>query len=71
VSFSAMEAPDAVADVIGTCFDAALSHVGRGHPSTDLTEWQAQYTELDPRVQVATPWSSIDESMRGITIFAA
>lgn len=71
VSFSAMEAPDAVADVIGTCFDAALTHIGRGQPSTDLMEWQAQYTEVDPRVQVATPWSSIDESMRGITIFAA
>jgi len=71
VSFSAMEPPEAVADVIGTCFDAALSHIGRGDLTTDIAGWQAQYAEVDPRVQVATPWSSIDESMRGITIFAA
>lgn len=71
VSFSAMEVPEAVADVIGTCFDAALSHIGRGRSTADFMRWQAQYAEVDPRVQVATPWSSIDESMRETTIFAA
>jgi hypothetical protein len=66
-----METPEVVADVIGTCFDAALSHIGRGNPTTDILQWQARYAEVDPRVQVATPWSSIDESMRGLTIFGA
>src|SRR5690606_22302278 len=56
VSFSTLQDPVKVADTIGTSFDAALSHLGRGQPPTDITRWQVQYSEVDPRVQVATPW---------------
>jgi Swt1-like HEPN len=71
VSFAAMEDPKAIADVIGLCFDAALMRIGSTHATDDYMQWQERYTEVDPRVQVGTPWSSIDESMRGISVFAA
>jgi len=37
-------------------------------PARRLWEW---YAEVDPRVQLGTPWSLIDESMREISVFGA
>lgn len=71
VSFSAMDDPKTIADAIGLCFDAALYCIGRGSASDDYTQWRERYAELDPRVQVVTPWSTIDESMHGVSVFSA
>lgn len=71
VSFAAVEDPQAIADVVGLCFDAALMRIGSGHATDDYMQWQERYATVDPRVQVGTPWSSIEESMRGISVFAA
>ena len=72
VSFSAMDDPSLVADSIGRCFDAALYRIGTGGSTDDdLTGWRERYSEIDPRVHVLTPWSSIDESMGAISVFGA
>jgi hypothetical protein len=71
VSFAAMEDPVAVADTIGRCFDAALSSIERHFACDDFGAWQAKYAQLDPRVHVGTPWTMIEESMRGVSIFCA
>jgi hypothetical protein len=70
VSFSAMDNDKAIADAIGDCFDAALYSIGRG-PEEDFNGWQNKHADLDPRVHVLSPWASVDESMRGISIFDA
>jgi hypothetical protein len=66
-----MEDPKVIADVIGLCFDAALMRIGSGFATDDYMQWQERYAEVDPRVQVGTPWSSVDERMKGISVFAA
>lgn len=71
VSFSAMEDPQTIADAIGHCFEAALFALGRGGATDDCMKWKERYANTDPRLQVATPWSSIDESMHGISVFSA
>jgi hypothetical protein len=71
VSFASMEDPKVIGDIIGHCFDAALLRIGSGYAADDYLQWQERYAEVDPRVQVGTPWSSIDESMQGIPVFAA
>jgi hypothetical protein len=71
VSFAAVEDPKVIADVIGLCFDAVLMRIGHGHATDDYVQWQQRYATVDPRVQVGTPWSSIEEAMRGISVFAA
>jgi len=71
VSFAAMEDPTAVADAIGTCFDAALYNIGNGAGSDGYTEWQARYAELDPQVHVLSPWALAEEYMRGVSMFGA
>lgn len=71
VSFSTMDDPETISVAIGHCFDAALYSIGRGSASDDYTQWRERYAELDPRVQVVTPWSSIDESMHGVSVFSA
>jgi hypothetical protein len=71
VSFAAMDDPKTIADIIGLCFDAALMRIGHGHATDSYVQWQERYATVDPRVQVGTPWSSIDESMRGISVFGA
>jgi hypothetical protein len=66
-----MEDAGAIADVIGLCFDAALRRIGSGKAANDFLAWQQQYAEVDPRVQVGTPWSSIHKSMRATAVFDA
>jgi hypothetical protein len=69
VSFSAMEDPETIADAINECFHAALRHTGSR--VDDFTEWEKRYAEIDPRVQVTTPWTIIDTSMQGVSVFNA
>jgi Swt1-like HEPN len=71
VSFSAMEEPQIVADVIGKCFDAALSSIRHGIAGDDCA-WQERYKDIDPRVHVLSPWTVVEESMHHhISIFGA
>jgi hypothetical protein len=70
VSFSVMEKPEDVNDAIGRCFDAALYSLGRGARS-DANLWRERYNEIDPRVLVFSPWTLVDESMHGISMFGA
>lgn len=72
VSFSAMDDPKTIADAIGKCFDAAIRNIGYARAGDDFQwqQWQERYAELDPRVQILTPWSSIDTSMQGVSVFS-
>jgi hypothetical protein len=65
-----MENPNIVADVIGKCFDAALSDIGDSIVG-DAGAWQQRYNDIDPRVLVWSPWTLVDESMHNISIFDA
>lgn len=69
VSFSALENPHTIADTIGGCFDAVLMNLGHGHALEDFTQWRKQYADLDPRIQVVTPWSLIDGSIPDVSLF--
>lgn len=72
VSFAAIDDPDAIADAIGNCFDALLINHHHGPVPEGLWEdWATRHTDLDPRVQVLTTWSIIDDSTVPVTIFGA
>lgn len=71
VTFSAMEDQKRVSDVIGRCFDAALTNLGRHDGEDDYAAWARSYSNIDPRVHAGTPWASIVPSMEGISIFGA
>jgi hypothetical protein len=71
ISFPAMEDGSVVADAIGIAFEAILQTRWRGSPESLYDEWQGRATGLDPRVQVATPWSIVDDSMGPVNIFEA
>lgn len=71
VAFSSMDDPNIIADAIGRCFDAALYSIGHGLDNQDYLLWRDQYADLDSRIHAGTPWSSVDESMRGVSIFGA
>lgn len=71
ISFAAKEDPATVADAIGACFDSALMSLGRV-PDDGYEAWRLRYAELDARVHISTPWSSVEESMRNqVSIFGA
>lgn len=59
VIFAAVDEPARIADAIGACFEAVLSHdprYGDDEPPQWDT-WLKQAADLDPRVQVRTPWA--------------
>jgi hypothetical protein len=71
VSFAAVEDPNAVANAIGKCFDAALMSLGRG-AAIDSISWQKRYSEIDPRVHTFSAWTIVDASMRNsISMFGS
>jgi hypothetical protein len=70
VSFSALEDQKQVSDVIGISFDAALTNLGGRLCEGDYVEWARRYSNVDPRVHVATPWASISREMEGVSIFS-
>jgi hypothetical protein len=71
VSFSALDDEKIIVDIIGHCFDVALYNLRHGYDTEDYIQWRERYADLDPRVQAGTPWSSIEESMQGISVFGA
>ena len=72
VSFAALDDPSAVADAIGNCFDALILNSHRGEvPDRLWRRWAEVNVDLDPRVQVVTPWSVIDDTTTPVTIFGA
>jgi hypothetical protein len=72
MSFPAVDDPKLVADAIGNCFDAfMLSHRYGPVPERLWNGWQQVNRGLDPRVQVATYWSTIDDTSTPVTLFDA
>jgi hypothetical protein len=72
VSFAAVDDPQAVADAIGNCFDALLHSLRRGTiPDRIWETWEERYADLDPRVQVNSPWPIIDDSTVPVSMFGA
>lgn len=71
VSFSALEDQKQVSNLIGRCFDAALTNLGHHFCEDDHDEWARRYSNVDPRVHAATPWASVDPAMEDISLFSA
>ena len=80
VSFAAVDDPGRIADAIGDCFDAVMinhSYLRTGDPRSlvtiedDLNAWIAANSNLDPRLQVASAWTIVDDTMTGISMFRA
>jgi hypothetical protein len=72
VSFSAMDDPSSIADAIGNCFDAVLVARSRWQPPERyLHRWSDYNSDIDPRVQVSTTWSIVDDPSVQVTIFGA
>ena len=81
LTFPAVEDPALVADAIGKSFDALTLHIVRGwRPPTGpmanyekwLAKWMEHHRSLDPRLQIATEWAIVDDSMAGrISMFGA
>lgn len=73
ISFAAVDDPVGVSDSIGACFDSVLNASRLGWQAGKLAEgfdkWAERAKNLDPRVQVSTPWASVDASMAPITLF--
>ncbi|WP_241022049.1 Swt1 family HEPN domain-containing protein [Burkholderia sp. Ac-20353] len=71
VSFSALEDQQQVSDVIGLCFDAALSNLGHHLCEDDPFAWARRYANVDPRVHAGTPWAVMDPAWEGFSLFSA
>jgi hypothetical protein len=73
VSFAAVDDPHTISDAIGNCFDALLSNQQRrGTVSDHIWEsWVERYADLDPRVQVNSPWPIIDDTTVPVSMFGA
>jgi hypothetical protein len=62
VSFSAVDDPSLISDVIGNCFDAALHSQRISNPmDVSYDDWLKISEGLDQRVQVGTPWSVVGD----------
>lgn len=78
-TFAAVDDPRGVADAIGHCFDALLAVSRPGPAPVDLQdldnsdraydEWGKAAAKLDPRVQVHTVWTTLDETTVPVSIF--
>jgi hypothetical protein len=72
VSFVAVDDPQTVADAIGSCFNVLLvNHRRRTLSPHTWDEWANWYADLDPRVQVNSPWPIIDDSAVPVSMFGA
>lgn len=75
----AIDDPGRVADAIGHCFDALLTGSRPGIPTTgeldvdsadrERDQWASLAAHLDPRVQVHTVWTTLDETTVPVSIF--
>lgn len=69
VSFPAKDDPALLSDLIGNTFDSLLTNIRRAKVHPEIWEsWGEMNSELDWRVQIASPWS-IDDTMDPITMF--
>jgi hypothetical protein len=72
ISFAAVDDSGEIGDAIGNCFDAVLTNLHPGRMSFKAwEEWPKLHRDLDPRVQVDTEWSVVDDSTTPITMFGA
>lgn len=71
LSFSAVEDPQHVSDVIGHCFVAALENQRFIPCDEDPDAWARRFANVDPRVHAGTPWATLGPSMAGASIFSA
>jgi hypothetical protein len=78
VSFAACDDPMAIAAGIEHCFQPVLQHQSRGVTSgdparweADTQRWSARAADLDPRVQVDSGWSILDDSTFPVSVFDA
>lgn len=71
LSFSSVDDQKAISEVISRAFDAALNTLSLRPTEEEYGVWSRRYSDLDPRVQVMTPWAGLDSSMHGINIFAS
>ncbi len=73
ISFAALENPSVIADVIGICFDVALTNMRGRHREVedDWRRWAKQNADLDPRVQAGGMWAMVSDSTKPIALFAA
>jgi hypothetical protein len=62
VSFSALEDPETVSEVVDQCFDAALTSILMA-PEADYGAWVERYRGLDPQIQVDSVWAVCDPKM--------
>lgn len=71
VSFPAVDDPKVIADAIGACFDAALMSLRIGN-TMDISwdQWRELGEDLDPRIQMGTPWSMVGDG-DPVRIFSA
>lgn len=71
-SFAAVEDPSEIADAIGGCFDAILTNQSYSWGYDKIDAWQETYRNFDPRVQVASPWSTdVSDAPVPISMFGA
>ena len=71
LSFSAVEDPQHVSDVIGHCFVAALENQRFTPCDEDPDAWARRFANVDPRVHAGTPWATLGPSMARASIFSA
>lgn len=71
VSFSALDDPQQISDVIDRCFHAALSNLGRHLSEDDPDAWAWRYANVDPRVHARTPWALMDPAWHECRVFSA
>lgn len=71
VSFAALEDADDTANAIGICFDLLLFHQRHCFPEFDWNKWGEDNADIDPRVQIISPWTIAEESATPISIFGA
>ncbi len=71
VSFSALEDQRQVSDVIGRCFDAALTNRGYHRSEDDPFDWARRFANVDPRVHAGTPWAGVDPAWEECNLFSA
>ncbi|MFB7472578.1 hypothetical protein [Kitasatospora sp. NPDC056184] len=72
VVFPAVDNSVEISDAIGDVFDAVLANSSTFPPGVSLKgDYLARIPPLDPRVQISTGWTIVDDTTVPITIFAA
>lgn len=71
-SFPAVDDPQTIADDIASCMEAVLSACRSTDSLKEYMQREAWHSpNIDPRLQMATAWTIVDESTVPISIFSA